>query len=158
TARAEWTYEVNVLAAADAALSQRIETLKADVGNNSAAITAEAVARAGADAALASDISSLGATVGNNSAAIQLEATARANADSALEADIATLDAKVFDPDTGLPSVASAVDALSTYAGPDGALADAITSLSASTTPGEVNEANFRMQAVAGPTGYSRIA
>ncbi|MCG8272369.1 host specificity factor TipJ family phage tail protein [Aquamicrobium sp. NLF2-7] len=158
TARAEWTYEVNVLAAADAALSQRIETLKADVGNNSAAITAEAVARAGADAALASDISSLGATVGNNSAAIQSEATARTNADSALAADITTLDAKVFDPDTGLPSVASAVDALSTYAGPDGVLADAITSLSASSVPGDIAKANMRMGVMSGPSGYSRIA
>ncbi|MCG8271568.1 hypothetical protein MIC97_08640 [Aquamicrobium sp. NLF2-7] len=116
------------------------------------------MARAGADAALASDISSLGATVGNNSAAIQLEATARANADSALAADIATLDAKVFDPDTGLPSVASAVDALSTYAGPDGALADAVTALSASSVPGDIAKANMRMGVMSGPIGYSRIA
>ncbi len=81
-----------------------------------------------------------------------------ATATSALSQRVEQLDAEVFDPATGLPAVASAVDALSTYAGPDGVLADAITSLSASTTPGEVNEANFRMQAVAGPTGYSRIA
>lgn len=70
---------------------------------------------------------------------------------------VEALDAEVFDPETGLPSVAGAVDALSAYAGPDGALAEAVTALSASTTPGEVSEANFRMQAVAGPEGYSRI-
>lgn len=124
--KAEWTYEVNVLALANAALGQRVEALTADVGNNTAAINAEAIARA--------------------------------NADSSLAADILELETEVFDPVTGLPAVASAVDALETYAGPDGTLAQAVTSLSAATTPGEVNEANFRMQAVAGPTGYSRIA
>lgn len=123
--KAEWTYEVNVLAAADVALSQRIEALNA--------------------------------TVGLNTAAIQSEATTRADADSALAASINALDTEVFDPDTGLPAVASAVDALEAYSGPDGTLAQAVTALSASTTPGEVNEANFRMQAVSGPTGYSRI-
>lgn len=92
--KAEWTYEVNLLAAEDVALGQRIETLNAEV----------------------------------------------------------------FNPVTGLPAVANAVDGLEAYAGPEGALAQAITQLSASSTPGEVSEANFRMQAVAGPTGYSRIA
>ena len=123
--KAEWTYEVNLLAAEGVALGQRIETLTA--------------------------------TVGDNTASIQAEAIARANADSALAADILELETEVFDPVTGLPAVANAVDALETYAGPDGALAQAVTQLSAATTPGEVNEANFRMQAVAGPAGYSTI-
>lgn len=65
----------------------------------------------------------------------------------ALAQRVEQLDAEVFDPDTGLPSVASAVEALSTYAGPDGTLAEALTALSASTTPGVVSEANLRMQA-----------
>lgn len=124
--KAEWTYEVNVLAAADVALGQRIEALSATVGDNTAAISAEAIARA--------------------------------NADSALAADILELETEVFDPATGLAATASAVDGLEAYAGPEGALAQAVTQLSAATTPGEVSEANFRMQAVAGPTGYSRIA
>lgn len=79
----------------------------------------------------------------------------------ALAQRVESLDAEVFDPETGLPAVAGAVDALSVEVAEIGgemtAVAEAVTSLSASTTPGEVNEANFRMQAVAGPTGYSRI-
>lgn len=75
----------------------------------------------------------------------------------ALARRVEELDAEVFDPETGLPAVAGAVDVLEAYAGPDGALANAVTALSASSTPGEVSEANFRMEAVAGPTGYSRI-
>lgn len=76
---------------------------------------------------------------------------------AAVATSVETLEAEVFDPETGLPSVASAVDALQSYAGPDGALAEAVTALSASSTPGEVAEANFRMQAMTGPSGYSRI-
>ncbi len=125
TARAEWKYDVDVVASATSALSQRVETLTADVGNNSAAITAEATARANADAALASDISSL--------------------------------DAAVFNPVTGLPAVSSAVSGLSAYAGPNGTLADAVTALSASSTPGDVSQANMRMGVMGGPSGYSRI-
>lgn len=97
TSRAEWTYDVNVVATANLALAQRVEEL----------------------------------------------------------------DAEVFDPVTGLPAVANAVDILETSVsvidGDVTAMANAITSLSASTTPGDISEANFRMNAVAGPAGYSRI-
>lgn len=98
------------------------------------------------------------ATYEHSKAEWTYEVNLLAAADVALGQRIETLDAEVFDPDTGLPSVASAVDALEAYAGPDGALAQAVTQLSASTTPGEVAEANFRMQAISGPAGYSRIA
>lgn len=86
-----------------------------------------------------------------------------ASANLALAIRVEQLDAEVFDPITGLPAVAGAVSVLqtevSTIDGEVSAMADAITSLSASTTPGEVQEANFRMQTVAGgPAGYSRIA
>lgn len=97
------------------------------------------------------------ATYEQNKAEWSHEVNVLAAADRALVSRVEELDAEVFDPETGLPSVASAVDALSTYAGPDGVLAEALTALSASETPGEVSEANFRMQAVSGPTGYSRI-
>lgn len=80
-----------------------------------------------------------------------------ATSNSALSQRVETLSAEVFDPATGLPSVAGAVNALSAYAGPDGTLAEAVTALNAASSPDQVNEANFRMQTVAGPAGYSRI-
>lgn len=80
-----------------------------------------------------------------------------ATATSALSQRVEQLDAEVFDPATGLPAVASAVDTLSTYAGPDGVLADAITSLSASSVAGDIAKANMRMGVMSGPSGYSRI-
>lgn len=85
-----------------------------------------------------------------------------ASANLALASRVEELDAEVFDPVTGLPAVANAVDILQTEVGIiDGevsAMAQAITSLSASTTPGDVSQANFRMQAVSGASGYSTIA
>src|SRR5690606_26519630 len=45
-----------------------------------------------------------------------------------------------------------------TYAGPEGTLAQAITSLSASSDPENVGEANLRMQVGSGPAGYSSIS
>lgn len=85
-----------------------------------------------------------------------------ASANLALASRVEQLDAEVFDPVTGLPAVANAVDVLQTEVGIiDGevsAMAQAITSLSASTTPGDVSQANFRMQAVSGASGYSTIA
>lgn len=72
---------------------------------------------------------------------------------SALASVVEQLDAEVFDPDTGLPAVAGAVSALEAYAGPDGTLANAITSLNASSDPNNVAEANFRMSVGSGPAG-----
>lgn len=129
SARAEWKYDVQVIANENYALAQRVELLQADVNNNSASIQSEAVARA--------------------------------TADSALAADITTLEASVFDPVTGLPSVADAVDALEASVDNIGgqlvAQANAITSLSAATNPNSVTSANFRMSVVSGPAGYARI-
>lgn len=72
----------------------------------------------------------------------------------AIAVRVEELDAEVFDPVTGLPAVANAVDALEAYAGPEGTLASAITSLNASSNPDDVAEANFRMSVSAGPAGY----
>lgn len=76
----------------------------------------------------------------------------------AIASSVEQLDAEVFDEETGLPAVAGAVSALEAYAGEEGTLAQAITQLSAASTPGVLTEANFRMEAVSGPTGYSRMA
>lgn len=103
----------------------------------------------------------LTATFDNARAEWKYDVNVVAAENHALAQRVESLDAEVFDPETGLPAVAGAVDALSVeVAEIDGemtAVAEAVTSLSASTTPGDVTEANFRMQAVAGPTGYSRI-
>lgn len=97
------------------------------------------------------------ATYDQSKAEWTYEVNVIALANAALAVRTEALEATVNDPATGLAATASAVDGLEAYAGPEGALANAVTSLSAATTPGEVNEANFRMEAVSGPTGYSRI-
>lgn len=97
------------------------------------------------------------ATYDQSKAEWTYEVNVVALANAALAVRTEALEATVNDPATGLAATASAVDGLEAYAGPEGALANAVTSLSAATTPGEVNEANFRMEAVSGPTGYSRI-
>lgn len=102
------------------------------------------------------------ATYDQSKAEWTYEVNVVALANAALAVRTEALEATVNDPATGLAATASAVDGLETSVSEiDGevtAIANAVTSLSAATTPGEVNEANFRMQAVAGPTGYSRIA
>lgn len=84
-----------------------------------------------------------------------------ASANMALAIRVEELSATIDDPVNGLPAVANAVDILQTEVtvidGEVTAMAQAITQLSASTDPNDVTEANFRMQAVAGPAGYSRI-
>ena len=75
-ARAEWKYDVTVVAAENYALAQRVEQLTADVGNNSAAITSEATARANADTALAADITTLEASVFNPTTGLPAVASA----------------------------------------------------------------------------------
>lgn len=98
------------------------------------------------------------ATYSYNKAEWSFAVDVLATESEALAQRVEQLDAEVFDDETGLPAVAGAVSALSAYAGPEGALAEAVTALSAASTPGEVNEANFRIAAVSGPSGYSRIA
>lgn len=97
------------------------------------------------------------ASIGFNTAQWTLAVDVVATETEALAQRVEELDAEVFDEETGLPSVANAVNVLSAYAGPEGTLAEAVTALSASSTPGEVTEANFRMQTVAGPAGYARV-
>jgi len=126
---AEYMRQVDVLVSADLALSTRIETLNTSFGSYQATVTSQLAALSSADAALALSVDEL--------------------------------EAEVFDPSTGLPSVANAVSALqaevSTIDGEVSAVASALTSISAASTSGDVNTANFRMQAMSGPSGYSRI-
>lgn len=76
----------------------------------------------------------------------------------ALAQRVEQLDAEVFDPDTGLPAVASAVSGLEAYAGPGGPLAQAFLELSAATDPNNVSTMNWRAQVTAEPGGINRWA
>jgi len=87
--------EKTVRATQDEALSQRITTLSATVGQNAATLTAEQTARATADEALSSSLQSLTAKVNTNTASITAEQQARATADSALTTSINYLQAQV---------------------------------------------------------------
>lgn len=103
----------------------------------------------------------LTATFDNARAEWKYDVTVVAAENYALAQRVEQLDAEVFDPDTGLPAVASAVDVLeasvSVVDGKVTAQAQAITQLSASTDPNNTAQANYRAQVVAGPSGYSRI-
>ena len=79
-----------------------------------------------------------------------------ATANTALAQRVEQLDAEVFDPVTGLPAVASAVDGLEAYAGPDGAMAQAFTQLTAATDPNNVSTMNWRAQITSEPGGINR--
>ena len=68
--------ETTARKAADGALGQRIDTVTAATGGNTAAIQSEITARTSADTALSQRIDTVQATVGQNTAAIQTTATA----------------------------------------------------------------------------------
>lgn len=80
---------------------------------------------------------------------------------AALAQDVTTLNAQLLALNGTVAGQATAIFAMQTQVSVINdeviAMATAITSLSASSTPGETNEANFRMQIVTGPSGYSRI-
>lgn len=80
---------------------------------------------------------------------------------TAIATRVETLTATVNDPTTGLAATATAVTQLDTEVtnldGIVASYANAITSLSAATDPNNTTTANFRMSAVAGPSGYARI-
>lgn len=138
-AKAEWKYDVDVVAGQNAALSSRVETLTATVNTQSGSILANANAISGLQTSvtiingqvtsLSSDLTSLTSTVNTNTGQIAGQATAI----SALETDVTAVEGSVT------------------------SMAQAVTSLSAGTAAGDVNTANFRMQVVSGPAGYSRI-
>ncbi|HBO0829928.1 TPA: DUF1983 domain-containing protein [Pseudomonas aeruginosa] len=76
----------SVSADADLATAIRVDSVKASVDANAAAIVTEQQARASADNALASNIQALSATVGSNTAAIQQVSQAQTSTDGQLSA------------------------------------------------------------------------
>lgn len=96
--------EQTARADADAAFSQHVSTLYAQVGTNTAAIQAEQSLRSSADSALTSSVETLVAQVGANTAAVQAEQIARADADSALSQSTSILFARVDDADAAILS------------------------------------------------------
>lgn len=117
--------EKTVRATQDEALSQRITTLSATVGQNAATLTAEQTARATADEALSSSLQSLTAKVNTNTASITAEQQARATADSALTTSINYLQAQVNSNAAAITSEAT------TRANADSSLSTRIDTLTA---------------------------
>lgn len=111
--------------------------------------------------AVAQRVETLTATVNDNYSQYQSTVVTQATINSAFTASLNSLSATVFDPLTGLPATATAVNGLSAEVSViDGILvaqAEAITSLSAATDPSLTTTANFRMSVVTGPAGYARI-
>lgn len=85
--------EANSRASADTLITQRVDSLTATVGGNTAAITAEQTARASADVALGVRIDSVKSVSDANTAAISNEQATRSAADSALASQINTVSA-----------------------------------------------------------------
>lgn len=132
-ATASLTEEQTVRATADEALSQRITTLSATVGQNAATLTAEQTARATADEALSSNLLSLTAKVNTNTASITSEQQARATADSALTTSINYLQAQVNGNAASITSEAAA------RAGADSSLSTRIDTLTATVNTADAN-------------------
>ena len=132
-ATASLTEEQTVRATADEALSQRITTLSATVGQNAATLTAEQTARATADEALSSSLLSLTAKVNTNTASITSEQQARATADSALTTSINYLQAQVNSNAASITSEAAA------RAGADSSLSTRIDTLTAAVNTADAN-------------------
>lgn len=91
-----WTLQ-SAMIENDMALSQRIDTTVAQIGDNTALIQAETIARANADSALGQRVDTLQAQVGNdlqqNLATIRSEMGVLADADSALSSRVDTVQA-----------------------------------------------------------------
>ncbi|MGV2835728.1 phage tail tip fiber protein, partial [Pseudomonas shirazensis] len=92
---AAWTV-YSAFSSADQALSRRIDTVEAQIGDDlNARFEQEAYARVSADEALATQITTVSAKVDGTESRLQQEVTARATADEALTAQITTVSAKV---------------------------------------------------------------
>lgn len=126
---AQWTYQADVLASADAAIANRMETLTTSFAAQSATFTSRIDALASADTALSSRVDTLTASLTDPTTGLQ----ATASAVSSLQATVTSVDGKVT------------------------AFANALTSLSAASSSGDVNSANFQLSVKTGPEGYSRI-
>lgn len=110
-----WTLQ-SAMIENDMALSQRIDTTVAKIGDNTALIQAEAVARTNADSALGQRVDTLQAQVGNdlqqNLATIRSEMSVLANADSALSSQVGTLQTTVGQNTASIQEVSESVNGL----------------------------------------------
>ncbi len=92
---------------------------------------------------------------------LEVRVTSNENELSTIATWVTSVESILDDLEAGVSANASATSSLQTQVtslnGQITAMAEAITSISASSTPGNTNEANFRMQVLSGPSGYSRI-
>ncbi|WP_052182722.1 phage tail protein [Rhizobium sp. YS-1r] len=138
------------------------EQLTATRDKITAEYTREVQVLVAADTALASSITSLTTSFSGFQSSVTQSLASLSSADQALALSVEELEASVFDPATGLPSVASAVSALQVQVNGQGddieAMADQIASLE--TQVGDVSSSvNVRATAVAGGSGgFSRWA
>ncbi|MBP1844751.1 hypothetical protein J2046_003018 [Rhizobium petrolearium] len=138
------------------------EQLTATRDNITAEYTREVQVLVGADTALASSITSLTTSFGGFQSSVTQSLASLSSADQALALSVEELEAELFDPASGLPSIASAVSALQVQVNGQGddieAMADQIASLE--TQVGDVSSSvNVRATAVAGGSGgFSRWA
>jgi hypothetical protein len=114
----------SIIAKAEEVLGRR--GLKAQIGNVSAAVAQEQIARIDGDTALAGIITAVESEANDTRALLVQEQTTRANADTALAADITVLDSTVGTVQAGLSTE------ISTRASADSALSASITSLNSS--------------------------
>lgn len=126
-----WTLQ-SAMIENDMALSQRIDTTVARLGDNTAAITAEATARANADSALTTQINTTLSEVDNAKALIRTEQQTRADADIALGSRIDTLQAQVGDDLQ--QSIATIQQELDVLADADSALSSRVDTVQSATT------------------------
>lgn len=143
-----WTLQ-SAMIENDMALSQRIDTTVARLGDNTAAITAEATARASADSALTTQINTALSEVDNAKALIRTEQQTRADADMALGSRIDTLQAQVGDDLQ--QSIATIQQELNVLADADSALSGRVDTVQSATVvaQGTANAAQQAAEAAA---------
>ena len=139
--------EASTRAAADTALSGRLDTLEADP-TTATALSAEATTRASADTALSGRLDALEADP-TSATALSSETTARTNADSALSARLDTLEAD--------PTTANALSAeATTRAAADTALSGRLDTLEADPTTGAALTAETNARIAADALKYDK--
>lgn len=122
---AAWTV-YSAFSSADQALSRRIDTVEAQIGDDlNARFEQEAYARVSADESLATQITTVSAKVDGTESRLQQEVTARATADEAMTAQITSANSKIGDNEAAITAEAQ------TRATADQALATSVTQLTA---------------------------
>ncbi|MFJ4055104.1 DUF1983 domain-containing protein, partial [Pseudomonas sp. NPDC089743] len=115
----------SAFSSADMALSRRIDTVEAQIGDDlNARFEQEAYARVAADEALATQITTVSAKVDGTEARLQQEVTARATADEALTVQITNANSKIGDNEAAIVTEAQ------TRANADQAISSSVTQLS----------------------------